>query len=150
MSLAFGRRGALGFEQVQVSLLKRFQVADVGTRPKPADDRVEPIPDRQCAREEPAVVAVAAKQPVLEPERSLPCICLQEHALGLGDRVRAMLLANLPLLDLRTGQGEYGEKPPSSYHIYFWTIGDSRSPLDVAAQFEQHETLDAMLARAVP
>jgi ankyrin repeat protein len=66
-------------------------------------------------------------------------------ALGLSDKVRAMLRGNPKLLDLRTGQGEYGEKPPSSYQIYMWTIGDGRSPLDVAAQFEQQETVAAML-----
>jgi hypothetical protein len=71
-------------------------------------------------------------------------------ALGLTDAVRGMLEANRGLLDLRTGQGEYGEHPPSSYHIYFWTIGANRSPLDVAAQFEQRETLDAMLGFASP
>ncbi|MFL5634433.1 MAG: ankyrin repeat domain-containing protein [Gemmatimonadaceae bacterium] len=71
-------------------------------------------------------------------------------ALGLSDRVRTMLEANPKLLDLRIGQGEYGEKPPSSYHIYFWTIGDSCSPLDVAAQFEQHDTLRTMLEFASP
>lgn len=71
-------------------------------------------------------------------------------ALGLSDRARAMLEANPALLDLRTGQGDYGEKPPSSYHIYFWTIGPNRSPLDTAAQFEQRETLEAMLAVASP
>jgi hypothetical protein len=61
------------------------------------------------------------------------------------------MVANDPeLLELKTGQGSYGEKPPSSYHIYFWTIGDSRSPLDVASQFEQQETLNAMLAFAAP
>ena len=71
-------------------------------------------------------------------------------ALGLTERVRELLQANDSLLDLRTGQGDYGEQPPSSYHIYFWTIGDARSPLDVAAQFDQAETLDAMLAFASP
>ena len=71
-------------------------------------------------------------------------------ALGLTDRVVTMLRANRSLLDLRTGQREYGEKPPGSYHIYFWTIGDSRSPLDVAAQFDQNETLESMLAFASP
>lgn len=71
-------------------------------------------------------------------------------ALGLTDRVRAMLEADGSLLDLRTGQGEYAERPPSSYHIYFWTIGDSRSPLDVAEQFEHRETLRAMLEFASP
>jgi ankyrin repeat protein len=71
-------------------------------------------------------------------------------ALGLTDRARAMLESNPALLDLRTGRGEYGEKPPSSHHIYFWTIGDGRSPLDVAGQFEQRETLEMMLAFATP
>ncbi|HTK54309.1 MAG TPA: hypothetical protein VL308_20595 [Gemmatimonadaceae bacterium] len=71
-------------------------------------------------------------------------------ALGLTDSARAMLETNRGLLDLRIGQGDYGEQPPSSYHIYFWTIGANRSPLDVAAQFEQRETLDTMLAFASP
>jgi ankyrin repeat protein len=71
-------------------------------------------------------------------------------ALGLTDKVRAMLQANPKLLGLRTGQGDYGEKPPSSYHIYFWTIGDGRSPLDVAEQFEQPDTVSAMLSFASP
>lgn len=71
-------------------------------------------------------------------------------ALGLTDKVRAMLQANPKLLGLRTGQGDYGEKPPSSYHIYFWTIGDGRSPLDVAEQFEQPDTVSAMLNFASP
>ncbi|MDP9201888.1 MAG: ankyrin repeat domain-containing protein, partial [Gemmatimonadota bacterium] len=71
-------------------------------------------------------------------------------ALGLGDKVRAMLQTSPELLDLRTGQGDYGEQLPSSYHSYFWTIGDSRSPLDVALQFEQPETLRAMLEFASP
>lgn len=65
-------------------------------------------------------------------------------ALGLTERVSKLLDHDRSLLDLRTGRGEYGEKPPSSYHIYFWSIGDGRSPLDVAAQFEQIETLEAM------
>ena len=71
-------------------------------------------------------------------------------ALGLTDRVKTMLRDTPSLLALRTGQGDCGEKPPSSYHIYFWTIGDSRSPLDVAAQFEQRETLEALLEFATP
>ena len=71
-------------------------------------------------------------------------------ALGLTDRVLGMLNADPKLLDLRTGRGDYAERPPSSYHSYFWTIGDSRSPLDVAAQFEQQETLRAMLEFASP
>ena len=71
-------------------------------------------------------------------------------ALGLSDKIRTLLQEHSDLLGLRTGRGDYGEKPPSSYHIYFWTIGDSRSPLDVAAQFEQSETLETMLAFASP
>ncbi|HEX6053599.1 MAG TPA: ankyrin repeat domain-containing protein, partial [Gemmatimonadaceae bacterium] len=42
-------------------------------------------------------------------------------ALGLADRARELLEADPSLLDLNTSRGEYGEKPPSSYHIYFWT-----------------------------
>jgi ankyrin repeat protein len=71
-------------------------------------------------------------------------------ALGLSAKSRAMLQANPRLLDLRIGQGDYGEKPPGSYHIYFWTIGDSLSPLDVATQFEQQDTLATMLEFASP
>ncbi len=71
-------------------------------------------------------------------------------ALGLTDRVRGMLEADRALLDLRTGQGDYGEKAPSSYHIYFWTIGASRSPVDVAEQFAHGETAKAMLEFATP
>jgi len=71
-------------------------------------------------------------------------------ALGLTGRVRAMLEADPSLLDLRTTQGEYGEKPPSSYHIYMWTIGADLSPLQVAARFEQQDTLEVMLAMASP
>ncbi|HEY0876417.1 MAG TPA: hypothetical protein VGD94_23285 [Vicinamibacterales bacterium] len=71
-------------------------------------------------------------------------------ALGLTDRLLTMLRADPALLDLRTGHGSYGEQPPSSYHIYFWTIGAGRSPLDVAAQFDQPDTLAAMLAIASP
>jgi ankyrin repeat protein len=71
-------------------------------------------------------------------------------ALGLTDRLRTLLEQDPTRLDLRTSRGEYGEQPPSSYHIYFWTIGDSRSPLDVAAQFEQTEALEVLLAAASP
>ncbi len=71
-------------------------------------------------------------------------------ALGLTDTVREMVVSDPTILDQRTGRGDYGEKPPSSYHMYFWTIGDARSPLDVAAQFEQRDTLDAILEFASP
>jgi len=64
--------------------------------------------------------------------------------------VRAMLGADPSLLRLLTGQGEYGERPPSSYHIYTWTIGASLTPLEVAAQFEQRETLAVLRGFATP
>ncbi len=83
-------------------------------------------------------------------ERGATADIFLSAALGLTDRVRAMVRQSPGLFALRTGRGEYGEKPPSSFHIYFWTIGDSRSPLDVAAQFEQGETLDALLEVAPP
>src|SRR2546423_10668743 len=69
-------------------------------------------------------------------------------ALGLTSRARAMLEADPSLLTLRTSQGEYGEKPPSSYHIYQWTIGPSMTPLQTAAKFKRRETLEAMRAFA--
>jgi len=83
-------------------------------------------------------------------ERGAHADILLAAALGLTGRVRTMLNADPELLELRTGQGSYAEQPPSSYHIYYWTIGDGRSPLDVASQFEQQETLDAMLVFATP
>lgn len=71
-------------------------------------------------------------------------------ALGLTDRTRTMLESDPSLLQLRTSQGEYGEKPPSSFHIYQWTIGPNLSPLQVAAKFQRHETLAAMERFASP
>jgi ankyrin repeat protein len=65
-------------------------------------------------------------------------------ALGIGDRAAAMLRANPSLLGLRTSQGEYAEQPPSSYHIYQWTIGPNLTPLQVAAKFGRLDTLEAM------
>ena len=64
--------------------------------------------------------------------------------------VRRVLETDRESLDLRTGHGDYGEKPPSSHHIYVWTIGENLSPIDVAAQFEQSDTLELMLAFATP
>ena len=56
-------------------------------------------------------------------------ICLAA-ALGLTDRVRAMLDGDPSLMRLRTSIGEYAAKPPSAQHIYQWTIGAHRSPAD--------------------
>jgi ankyrin repeat protein len=71
-------------------------------------------------------------------------------ALGLSERARAMLETDPSVLELRTSQGEYGEKPPSSYNIYNWTIGPNMSPLQTAAKFGQHETRAAMEHFASP
>ena len=71
-------------------------------------------------------------------------------ALGLTARVKDMLDRDASLLDLRTSQGEYGEKPPSSYHIYQWTMGPNLTPLLAAAKFGQRETVSAMLPFASP
>jgi ankyrin repeat protein len=71
-------------------------------------------------------------------------------ALGLTDRLRALLDGDPSLIDARTGQGAYGEEPPSSFHIYTWTIGQHRSPLQVAAQFEQPEALEVLRRFAGP
>ncbi len=66
-------------------------------------------------------------------------------ALGRTDDVLAMVAQDPALLEMQTGRGRYAEVPPSSSHIYFWTIGRHRGPLDVAAQFGHDDTLAAML-----
>lgn len=71
-------------------------------------------------------------------------------ALGLTDRARAMVQHDPTLLDEHTGRGRYADLPPSSAHIYLWTIGSNRSPLDVAAQFGHDDTIAAMLPLATP
>jgi len=69
-------------------------------------------------------------------------------ALGLTSRVEELLTEDPSLLSLRTGHGEYAEKPPSSYHIYFWTIGQNLTPLHAAVHFGRHDTVKAMQAFA--
>lgn len=71
-------------------------------------------------------------------------------ALGLTERARTMLLADPAVLRLRTSQGDYAEKRPSSYHIYQWTIGPNLTPLQTAAKFQQYETLEVMEQFASP
>lgn len=71
-------------------------------------------------------------------------------ALGLEDELRTMLRADPTLLERRTGQGEYGEQPPSSYHIYFWSLGPHLSPLQVASRFGQEGALEVMRSFAGP
>jgi hypothetical protein len=83
-------------------------------------------------------------------DRGARCDIFLASALGRTDEVRARLKADPTVLELRTGHDAFGAQPPSADHIYTWSIGVNRSPLDVAAQFEQHETLDAMLPYATP
>jgi ankyrin repeat protein len=71
-------------------------------------------------------------------------------ALGLTGWVLALIEADPSRLTLRTSQGDYGEKPPSSYQIYTWTIGPNLTPLQTAAHFRQRETVDAMRPFASP
>jgi len=71
-------------------------------------------------------------------------------ALGLVDRLQGMLERDPSIVEMRTGKGEYGEKPPSSFHIYTWTIGQYLSPLQVAARFDQDEALDLLRRHASP
>ena len=71
-------------------------------------------------------------------------------ALGLTERATTLLEADRSLLNLRTSQGAYAERPPSSFHIYQWTIGPNLSPLQVAAKFGHEETLSAMERFASP
>ena len=83
-------------------------------------------------------------------ERGASADIFLASALGRTNEVVAMLQRDPTLLDAQTGRGHYAEKPPSSFHIYFWTIGRDRSPLDVAAQFGHEATLAAMLPLASP
>jgi hypothetical protein len=71
-------------------------------------------------------------------------------ALGLTDRARAIAESDPSVLLLRTGQGQYAEKPPSSYHVYLWAIGHNMTPLQTAARFKQLETLAALRGFAPP
>ena len=71
-------------------------------------------------------------------------------ALGRAADLRRMIEADPTLLGKRTHQGEYGERPPSSFHIYTWTIGQNLSPFQVAAQFGQDEALEVLRGFATP
>lgn len=83
-------------------------------------------------------------------DRGAACDIFLAAALGRTGRVRDLLRSDPSLLSLRTGQGEYAEKPPSSYHIYFWSIGANLTPLQTAAKFGQRDTLDFMRGLATP
>lgn len=82
--------------------------------------------------------------------RGATCDIFLAAALGRTADVVALLERDPSLLDEHTGRGAYGEQPPSSQHIYTWTIGAHRSPLDVAAQFGNDDTVEAMRPFATP
>ena len=71
-------------------------------------------------------------------------------ALGLTGQARRMLQRDRSLLNLRTSQGIYAAQPPSSLHIYQWSLGPNLSPLHVAADRGNTETLRAMAEFARP
>lgn len=71
-------------------------------------------------------------------------------ALGLTSRVTALAEEDPSRLALRTSQGEYGVKPPSSYHIYQWTIGPNLTPLQAAVHFGHPEIVQALRPLASP
>jgi hypothetical protein len=71
-------------------------------------------------------------------------------ALGLPDKVREILQRDPSALALRTSQGDYDEKSPSSYHIYQWTLGPNLSPMQVAARRGKDSTVNVMRQYASP
>jgi ankyrin repeat protein len=71
-------------------------------------------------------------------------------ALGLVGRLREIVVRDPSVVALRTGRGVYGEQPPSSFHIYTWTIGQFLSPLQVAAKFDHPEAVEVLRARSNP
>jgi ankyrin repeat protein len=83
-------------------------------------------------------------------QRGAPADVFLAAALGLVDRLEELIGRDPAVLGLRTGKGPYGERPPSSFHIYTWTIGQFLSPLQVAAQFEQGAALDLLRAHSSP
>jgi len=83
-------------------------------------------------------------------ERGASVDIFMAAALGLTDRARALVEADPSVLTLRTGHGEYAERPPSSYHIYLWSIGPNLTPLQTAAKFGQRRTLAFLLRFASP
>ena len=83
-------------------------------------------------------------------ERGAAADVFMVAALGLTGRARQMLDRDPQLVTLRTGQGDYAERPPSSYHIYLWTLGSNLSPLHVAAKFGRKETLSVLKSYAPP
>ena len=83
-------------------------------------------------------------------DRGASCDVFLAAATGNTPRARSLLEKDPSLLNRRTGQGDYAEKSPSSFHIYLWTIGANLTPLQAASKFNQQETLNAMLPFASP
>ena len=83
-------------------------------------------------------------------ERGAPADIFLAAALGLPEKAREILERGPSALSLRTSQGDYDEKAPSSYHIYQWTLGPNLSPMQVAARRGQEATLDVMRRYASP
>ena len=83
-------------------------------------------------------------------ERGAPADIFLAAALGLPEKAREILDRDPSALSLRTSQGDYDEKAPSSYHIYQWTLGPNLSPMQVAARRGQESTLDVMRRYASP
>lgn len=112
---------------------------DLDHRSTPAQWMLGDVADGEVPRRELAAYLV---------ERGASVDIFLAAALGLTNRAREMLERDRSLLTLRTGQGEYAEQPPSSYHIYLWTIGSNMTPLQTASKFKQRETLNVMRALA--
>jgi hypothetical protein len=83
-------------------------------------------------------------------ERGAPADIFLAAALGLPNSAREILERDPAALSLRTSQGDYDEKAPSSYHIYQWTLGPNLSPMQVAARRGHESTLDVMRRYASP
>ena len=83
-------------------------------------------------------------------ERGASADVFLASALGLSDRAMNLVREDPSRLELRTGQGAYGEQPPSSFHIYLWTIGPNFTPLETAAKFGHTAVVNALLTMASP
>lgn len=78
-------------------------------------------------------------------ERGASADVFMAAALGLTTRLEELLDADPAQIEARTGAGHYGEQPPSSLHMYTWTIGQDVSPLRTAVQFGQPAAVDVLL-----
>lgn len=83
-------------------------------------------------------------------DRGAACDIFLAAALGLTTRAREILERDPAVLSLRTSQGAYAEKPPSSFHVYQWTLGANLAPMAVAADRGHEDTLRVMAEYASP